>query len=90
MGGDQGKKNVNYFLGLFYSPKTADITFFDNLNLNTEKAYDLSKNTIIFGDLNEDLLNENFQNLRDLILLNSLRNTIKWQPDSSLFLIQSL
>ena len=75
MGGNQGK-NVNYFLGLFSSANTDDVTVFDNLNLNIEKAYDLSKNKIILGDLNKDLFNDNFQNFRDLILLNSLRNTI--------------
>ena len=75
MVGNQGK-NVNYLLGLFSSPNTPDVTFFDNLNLNIEKAYDLSKNIIILGDLNEDLFNDSFQNFRDQILLNSLRNTI--------------
>ena len=38
------------------------MNFFNNLNLNIEKAYDVSKNLIIVGDLNEDLLNPNFHN----------------------------
>ena len=46
-------KHEVYPLGLFYSPKTADTTFFNNLNLNIEKAYDFSNNLIIVGDLNE-------------------------------------
>ncbi|MCG8048754.1 MAG: endonuclease/exonuclease/phosphatase family protein [Candidatus Thiodiazotropha taylori] len=68
--------NVNYLLGLFYSPRTADATFFENLNLNIEKAYDFTKNLIILGDLNEDLFNDNYRNLKDLIILNSLQNTV--------------
>ncbi|MCG8094922.1 MAG: endonuclease/exonuclease/phosphatase family protein [Candidatus Thiodiazotropha endolucinida] len=68
--------NINYLLGLFYSPRTADVTFFENLNLNIEKAYDLTRNLIILGDLNEDLFNDNYQNLKELILLNSLQNTV--------------
>ena len=59
-------------LGLFYSPKTADVNFFNNLKLNIEKAYDVYKNLIIVGNLNEDLLNPNFHNLENFLLLNSL------------------
>lgn len=68
--------NSNYLLGLFYSPRTADSHFFDNLHLNIEKAYDFSKNLIIIGDLNEDLFNLYFHNLKDLLIINSLQNTI--------------
>lgn len=68
--------NNNYLLGLFYSPRTADSHFFDNLHLNIEKAYDFSKRMIIIGDLNEDLFNLNFHNLKDLLIINSLQNTI--------------
>ena len=69
--------SVNYLLGLFYSPRTADVNFINNLNLNIEKANDSSKNIIIVGDLNEDLFNLNYQNLKDLIIINSLKNTIE-------------
>ena len=51
--------SVNYLLGLFYSPRTADVNFINNLNLTIEKANDSSKNIIIVGDLNEDLFNLN-------------------------------
>ena len=69
--------SVNYLLGLFYSPRTADVNFINNLNLNIEQANDFSKNIIIVGDLNEDLFNLNYQNLKDLIIINSLKNTIE-------------
>ena len=35
-----------------------------------------SKHLIIFGDFNGDLLNANLHNLKDLMLLNNLRNLI--------------
>ncbi|MCG7883228.1 MAG: hypothetical protein JAY96_16735 [Candidatus Thiodiazotropha endolucinida] len=69
-------KHDLYLLGLFYSPRTADATFFYNLDANIEKAFEFSKNLIIVGDLNEDLLNKNYHNLKDVLLLNSLQNTI--------------
>ena len=66
-----------FLLGLFYSPKTADSSFFNNLNLNIEKAYDFSNNIIIIGDLNEDLFKQNFHNLVNVLTTNSLQNTIQ-------------
>ncbi|MCG8097314.1 MAG: hypothetical protein JAZ17_27465 [Candidatus Thiodiazotropha endolucinida] len=69
-------KNELYLIGLFYSPSTADTQFFNNLDLNIEKALELSKNLIIVGDLNEDLLNPNFHNLKDVLMINSMTNVI--------------
>ena len=66
-----------FLLGLFYSHKTADSTFFNNLNLNIEKAYDFSNNIIIIGDINVDLFNQNFHNLVNVLTTNSLQNTIQ-------------
>ena len=68
--------NNVYLHDLFYSPKTADVNFFNQLNLNTEKAYDVTKNLIIIGDLNKDLLRPNFHNLQNILLVNSLQNTV--------------
>ena len=65
-----------FLLGTFYSPKTQDRLFFDAFDKNIEKALELSQNIIIVGDLNEDLLNDNFRNLRDILLTNSLQNLI--------------
>ena len=69
--------SVSCLLGLFYSSRTADVNFINNLNLNIRKANDFSKNVIIVGDLNEDLFNLNYENLKDLIIINSLKNTIE-------------
>ena len=66
-----------YLIGTFYSPRTADVDFFFTiLNLSIEAAFNISKNIIILGDLNEDLLNSNFHNLRDTLILNSMINVI--------------
>ena len=37
---------------------------------------EFNQNIILIGDLNEDLLNENYHNLRDILLSNSLQNVI--------------
>jgi len=69
-------KNEKFLIGTFYSPKTSDPTFFTNFNKNIERALELSSNVIILGDLNEDLLNPTLRKLKDVIVLNSLQNTI--------------
>ena len=65
-----------YLIGIFYSPETGDKDFFRNFNLNIEAAFNISKNVIILGDLNEDLLNGNFHNLKDTVVLNLTINVI--------------
>ena len=62
---------------LFIAPKQYIKIFFRNFNLNIEAAFNISKNAIILGDLNEDLLNDNFHNLKDTLVLNSMINVIK-------------
>lgn len=69
-------RNETFLLGTFYSPRTSDATFFEGFNRNIEKAMDLCRNIVILGDLNEDLLNPNFNNLEDILMLNSLKNVI--------------
>ena len=69
-------KNELFLIGLFYSPSTADVQFFNSFNSNIEKALEHSKNLIIVGNLNEDLLNPNFHNLKDVLLINSMMNVI--------------
>ena len=82
---EDGVRNVNlkvkqnnqfYLFGIFYSPKTSDKLFFQRLNNNLESAMDISRNIIIMGDFNEDLLNSNNQNLKNVLLINSLNNVI--------------
>ena len=68
--------NQQYLLGTFYSPKPKDQDFFEALDRNIEKAMEVSENIIILGDLNEELLDINYRNLRDILLLNSFQNIV--------------
>ena len=71
------KQNSQFYLfGIFYSPKTSDKLFFERLNQNLEIALDITKNVVIMGDFNEDILNPNNQNLKNVLLINSLNNII--------------
>ena len=69
-------KDEKYLIGLFYSPVTSDANYFGCFNRNLEKAFYITYNVILVGDLNEDLLNSNYRNLRDILLINSLQNVI--------------
>ena len=46
------------------------------MNQNLEIALDITKNVVIMGDFNEDILNQNKQNLKNVLLINSLNNII--------------
>ena len=71
------QKSESFLLGVLYSPKTSDAIFFEQLNLNIEgAALDISKKVIIVGDFNDDLLNDNKHYLKDVLLINSLKNII--------------
>ena len=71
------KQNSQFYLfGIFYSPKTSDKSFFERLNQNLETALDITKDVVIMGDLNEDMLNPNNHNLKNVLLMNSLNNII--------------
>ena len=41
-----------------------------------EIALDITKNVVIMGDFNEDILNPNNQNLKNILLINSFKNII--------------
>ena len=70
------QKSESFLLGVLYSPKTSDAKFFEQLNLNIQAAFDVSKNVIIVGDFNDDLLNDNKHYLKDVLLINSFHNII--------------
>ncbi|MCG8046320.1 MAG: reverse transcriptase domain-containing protein [Candidatus Thiodiazotropha endolucinida] len=70
------QKRVSFLLGVFYSPKTSDLNFFNKFNDNIELAQQNTNNLIIVGDLNDDLLNDRNYLLKDVLLLNSLENII--------------
>lgn len=70
------QKSQILLFGIFYSPKTCDKLFFELLNQNLEKAYESTKNVVILGDLNEDLLNVSNHNLKNVLLVNSMKNIV--------------
>ena len=57
--------------------------------LSTKKALYITDNIIILGDMNEDLLNPNMHNLKDVLLLNSLHNIIS-EPTRQLALLDPI
>ena len=63
-------------LGVLYSPKSSDANVFAQLDLNIEAALNISKNVIIVGNINEDLLNDSKQYLKDVLLINSLHSRV--------------
>ena len=69
-------RNESVLPGVFYSPRTSDANFLNGRNRNIEKAFEISTNVIVLGDLNEDLLNPYVHCLKDVMLLNSLVNVI--------------
>ena len=56
------------YLGTFCSPNTSGSNFFDALNRNIDEASDITNNVIIVVEMNEDLLNLNIHNLKDILL----------------------
>ena len=56
------------YLGTFCSPNTSGSNFFDALNRNIDEALDITNNVIIVVEMNEDLLNLNIHNLKDILL----------------------
>ena len=70
------QRSESFLLCVLYSPKTSDAVFFEQLNRNIEAAMDISKNILVVGDFNDDLLNDNKHYLKDVLLINSLQNVI--------------
>lgn len=69
-------KNKSIMVGTVYRSQIEPISFWNNLNISIEKALGITKYVVIVGDLNENLLNTNLNNLRDIIMINNLTNLI--------------
>ena len=50
--------------------------FFNNFDANIEKASEISRKLIFVGDVNGNLLNTNYHNSRDILLINSMQNVV--------------
>ena len=82
------KQNSQFYLfGIFYSPSYK--SFFERLNQKLVIVFklDITKNVVIMGDLNEDMLNPNNHNLKNVLLMNSLNNIITKPTEDEHFLI---
>ena len=69
---DMMERSLSYVRSTVH-PNTS---FWDNFNISIYKALDISKDIIIVGDLNDDLLNPNCRHLKNIMLLNNLSNVI--------------
>ena len=65
------KRTTIILCNVYRAPNT-NVSFWDTFNISIEKALDISKDVIIVGDLNEDLLNPNNKHLKNVMLLNNL------------------
>ncbi len=65
-----------YFLCTLYRQPSSSVDFWEALNRNLETAIDSTNKIIIVGDVNEDQLNERNHKLKDILILNSLKNII--------------
>ena len=62
---------VKYLIETVYRPPSAPSVFWEILNEILESALNLTKRVIVLGYFNEDLLNSNLHNFKDIILLNN-------------------
>ncbi|MEW8546519.1 MAG: reverse transcriptase family protein, partial [Candidatus Thiodiazotropha sp.] len=69
-------KGESYILCNIYRPPNTPVDFWRRFNITIERALEMSKQIIVVGDLNEDLLNPRNHNLKDIIMLNNLINVI--------------
>lgn len=60
-----------------YRPPNTPVNFWNRLNVAIDRAFEISTNIVIVGDLNEDQLNIHNHNLKDIMLLNNLINVIE-------------
>ena len=63
-------------MATIYRKPNTPVSFWDRLNIAIEKASDISRNIIIVGELNEYILDDRNNHLRDVLSLNSMKNLI--------------
>ena len=59
------------------------------MNKIIEKALDITNNILIFGNMNENLLNTNMHHLKDVLIPNSVHNIIS-EPTRQLALLDQI
>ncbi|MCG7883380.1 MAG: hypothetical protein JAY96_17510 [Candidatus Thiodiazotropha endolucinida] len=63
-------------LSNIYRPPNTPVVFWQDLNITLEQALAITDNIVIVGDINEDQLNVNNRHLKDIQLLNNIKNII--------------
>lgn len=66
----------HYLICNVYRKPNSAVEFWERLNVSIEKAFEISKNIILVGDINEDQLNPNNHKLKDILFLNDMSNVI--------------
>ncbi len=69
-------KHDSYYVCTIYRPPSSDIEFWDLLDRNLEFISEISNNIIVVGDINEDQLNVRNHKLKDIMLVNTMKNVI--------------
>ena len=63
--------NTGYFSALlccFYRPPNSNVSFWNDLEINIDKALDMNQNVILLGDINEDQL-KNYTRLKQSLAI---------------------
>ncbi len=66
----------SFFIGTIYRTPSSTVEFWDLLNRNLEYVCDQTNNIILVGDVNEDQLNTNNHRLKDIMIMNTMKNVI--------------
>ena len=70
-------KNECFLLCTVYRQPSLPIAFWDSLNISLDKAFDISDKVILLGDINEDQLSDTSHYLKDIMLINNMKNVIR-------------
>ncbi len=70
-------KSNTYLICNVYRPPNYHLEFWHNLNVCLESASEIAKRIIIVGDINEDQLNPTTTKLRNILMVNNMKNIIR-------------
>ncbi len=66
----------SYYVCTIYRQPSSGIEFWDLLDRNLEFISEISNNIVVVGDINEDQLNVRNHKLKDIMLVNTMKNVI--------------
>ena len=68
----------SYLICTIYRPPNAHVEIWNRIDMCLEKAFELSNNIILLGDINEDQLNMSTNKFRDILTLYNMSNVIHY------------